>query len=124
MRYKVDEIVKATVTGIETYGVFLALDDDYSGLIHISEISLGFVKDINDFVKIGDNIFVEILDINESLLRLKLSIKYIDYKKNEQLRKAKIKETNLGFRTLALNLPLWIEKSVKKEKNVIISIDK
>ena len=68
-KYKVGSTVTGNITGIEKYGAFVSLDDYYSGLIHISEISEGFVKDINDlrpflmndggnieFVKIDGNI--------------------------------------------------------------------
>lgn len=37
--YKVGKIVKGTITGIQKYGIFVDLDNYYSGLIHISEIS-------------------------------------------------------------------------------------
>ena len=40
--YKKGKVVKATVTGIESYGVFVSLDEYYSGLIHISEIYIHF----------------------------------------------------------------------------------
>ncbi|MBO7536366.1 MAG: S1 RNA-binding domain-containing protein [Bacilli bacterium] len=110
-------IVRGTVTGIESYGVFVSCDDYYTGLIHISEISHGFVKNINDFVKIGDLIQVEILDVDEELGHLKLSIKNIDYKKKISLKRKMIKETPLGFRTLEYKLPIWIDESLKKIKN-------
>ena len=54
--YKVGNIVKGTVNGIETYGAFINFDEYYSGLIHISEISDNFVKNINDFIKVGDEV--------------------------------------------------------------------
>ena len=110
-------VVRGTVTGIESYGVFVSCDDYYTGLIHISEISHGFVKNINDFVKIGDLIQVEILDVDEELGHLKLSIKNIDYKKKLSLKRKMIKETPLGFKTLEYKLPIWIEESLKKIKN-------
>lgn len=113
-KYQKGKIVKGTVSGIESYGIFVSLDDYYSGLIHISEISHGFVKDINDFVKIGDIIYVEILDIDEEQEHLKLSIKNIKYKMNNKLPKRKIKETPLGFKTLEYKLPGWIKESLKK----------
>ena len=110
-------IIRGTVTGIESYGVFVSCDDYYTGLIHISEISHGFVKNINDFVKIGDVIQVEILDVDEELGHLKLSIKNIDYKKRVSLKRKMIKETPLGFRTLEYKLPIWVDESLKKIKN-------
>ena len=107
-------IIRGTVSGIESYGVFVSCDDYYTGLIHISEISHGFVKNITDFVNIGDIIFVEILDVDEELGHLKLSIKNIDYKKKVSIKKKKINETSLGFKTLEYKLPIWIDEALKK----------
>ena len=112
-RYKKGRIVKGVVSGIETYGIFVTLDEFYTGLIHISEISYDFVKSIADYVNIGETIFVEILDVDDTTCHLKLSIKNIDYKYHKKKAKRKIKETELGFRTLAYKLPKWIKKSME-----------
>ena len=116
-KYKKGKIVRGTVTGIETYGVFVSCDEFYNGLIHISEISHGYVKNINDFVKIGDVIYVEILEVDEGTNHLKLSIKNIQYKKKKITRKKIIVETGRGFDILAQKLPIWIDESIKKIKN-------
>ena len=116
-KIKKGRIIRGTVTGIETYGVFVSCDNYYSGLIHISEISHGFVKNITDFVHIGDLIFVEVLDVDEELGHLKLSIKNIEYKKKVVVRRKKIRETSLGFKTLEYKLPIWIDEYLKKIKN-------
>lgn len=113
-KYKKGSIIRGTVTGIETYGVFVSCDDYYSGLIHISEISYSYVKNITDFVNVGDLIYAEVIDIDESLGQLKLSIKNIDYRYNRGVRKHRIIETESGFNTLASMLPLWIEENLKK----------
>ncbi len=123
-KYKKGKIIRGTVTGIESYGVFVSCDEYYSGLIHISEISHGFVKNVSDYVNIGDVINVEILEVDESLGQLKLSIKNIDYRKSNATRRRKIIETSLGFSTLAYHLPIWVEESVKKIKNPSNTIDK
>mgnify|MGYP000096128420 CR=1 FL=1 len=115
--YRTGSIVKCQVTGIEKYGAFVNIDGIYSGLIHISEMSHGFVKDIHDFVKVGDIINTEILDVNDNLFQLKLSIKNINYKNVKNAKKKNIIETPSGFKTLGQKLPIWIEESVKKIKN-------
>lgn len=116
-KYEKGKIVKGSVTGIESYGAFVSFDDYYSGLVHISEVSHGFVKDINDFVKIGDYIFVEILDVDEEEKHLKLSIKDIIYKNDGYAKRKKIVETPSGFNTLRKKLPIWIEESLEKQEN-------
>ena len=85
-KYKNGEIVTGCVTGIEKYGIFVSLDNYYSGLVHISEISDSFVRNINDYVNIGETINVKILDVDENDFHLKLSIKNIDYRINKKKR--------------------------------------
>ena len=124
MEYKEGKIVKGTVTGIENYGIFVSFDELYSGLIHISEISDGYVKNIHDISKIGESIYVKIIGIDQKSNHLVLSIKNISYKAKEVQKKKKIKETSLGFKTLEYNLPIWTEKKLKKIEKISNSIDK
>ena len=65
-QYKKDQIVTGCVTGIENYGIFVSLDDYYSGLIHISEISDFFVKNPADYVHIGETIKARVIDDSET----------------------------------------------------------
>ena len=123
-KYMKGKVVKGTVTCIEPYGAFMSFDEYYTGLIHISEISKGFVKDIHDFVNVGDHIYVEILDVDDEEAHLKLSIKNINYKINGKPKRRKIVETPHGFTTLRQKLPFWITKQIKKQKNKANTIDK
>ena len=109
-KYKVGSIVFGTVTGIENYGVFVNLDDYYTGLIHISEISHGFVRDVNDFVSLGDTIRVKVIDVDDESFHVKLSIKDINYKSLAPKR-MKIEEVGSGFDILGNNLDKWIENA-------------
>ena len=107
-KYKKNEIVLGMVTGIEQYGIFVSLDEYYSGLIHISEISDGYVKDINNFVNIGETIKVKVLEEDDDDYHVKLSIKNVNYRINRN--KSKIPETGSGFEILSKNLPIWINE--------------
>lgn len=119
-KYECGKIVTGCVTGVENYGIFVSLDEYYSGLIHISEISTKFVKDINDYVNIGETIRVKIVEKDDETCHLKLSIKDIDYRVNSK-RRNKIVETEKGFETLSIKLEDWIEEKYseieKKENN-------
>lgn len=111
-KLKKEDVIKVTVTGVQKYGAFVNVDD-YEGLIHISEISYGYVKNVNDYVKIGDEIFAEIVDVDENDNHLKLSIKDIDYK-NDGSKLEKMEETKNGFKPLKENLEIWIDKKIKE----------
>lgn len=106
------DVIKATVTGVQKYGAFVNTDE-YEGLIHISEISYGYVKNVNDFLKVGDNIFVEVVEIDDEDNHLKLSIKDIDYKK-DGTRLKRMAETKSGFQPLKDNLEIWINEKIKE----------
>ena len=111
-KYKVGEIVTGCVTGIESYGIFLSLDDYYNGLIHISEISDNFVRNIHDYVKIGETINAKVLEENENEHHVKLSIKGIEYRESK-IHKVKIIETPSGFTNLQSKLNYWINSKIE-----------
>ena len=113
--FKPGDIIQGQVTGVENYGIFINVDDTYNGLIHISEISEKFVKDINDFVKVGETIYCRVLEVEEDN-NLKLSIKNINYRLKKG--KDKFNETVRGFSPLKDNLDKWIEEKKNEiEKN-------
>jgi len=110
--YQVDSIIKVKVTGIEKYGIFVNIDKKYNGLIHISEISDSFVKDINDYVKIGEDINARILEIDEANSQMKLAIKNVDYLLTKN--SSRTKELEAGFEPLKEQLNIWIEEKIKE----------
>jgi len=110
--YKKGDIIKGQVSGITRYGIFVHVDLSYDGLIHISEISSEFVSNIEDFVSMGEIIYCEVLEVDESSSHLKLSIKNINYKSETEPNT--IEETRLGFLPLKNALPGWIEDKLKE----------
>ena len=63
-KYEKGEVIRGTITAIESYGAFVSCDEYYTGLIHISEITDGFVRNVNDYVKVGEVIYCKILDVD------------------------------------------------------------
>ncbi|MFV0275344.1 MAG: S1 RNA-binding domain-containing protein [Bacilli bacterium] len=105
--YKLNEIVKGKVSGLENYGIFIELDNGYIGLIHISEISEKFVSNINNFVDIGEQIYVKIYDIDHDKKQVKLTIKNINYRYQSE-KNDTIEQTISGFSPLFDNLEKWV----------------
>lgn len=116
-QYKVGKIVKGSITGVENYGIFVNLDNFYSGLIHISEVSNDFVRDINKFGEVGEIIFVKVLEVDESTNHVKLSIKDINYRATRRSAMSKIEEKGSGFLPLMNNLNHWIDEKIKEINN-------
>ncbi len=114
-KYELNEYVSGVVTGITKYGIFLKLEDGYSGLIHISEISDKFVKDIERMYVLDETIDAKVIEIDEAKKQIKLSIKEFTSKKN---RRRKIKEEGRGFEPLKEKLDDWIKEKLEDiEKN-------
>lgn len=110
---KIGDIVEATITGIQKYGAFVLVNDKYTGLIHISEISRGYVKNINDYIKIKDKIYAQIVGIDEENDKLKLSIKDIDYRETGKVINENEPQVD-GFASLKDHLDIWINDKIKE----------
>jgi len=109
--FSVGSVAVVEVTGIQKYGIFVKLDNGYTGLIHISEISDKFVSDITKFVDVGEKIYAEIKEIKKDEKKYILSIKNINYRFTKP---SKVKETLHGFTPLKEHLPIWIEEKKKE----------
>ena len=70
VNYVPGSVVYGEITGIKPYGAFVELDDGYTGLIHISEFSNGFVKDVNNFVKVGDHYMLKVIVIQKKISQI------------------------------------------------------
>ena len=69
-------ILDATVDSLVPYGAFVKIDDNLSGLVHISQLSKKFIKSPSEVVKEGQEVKVKVLDIKDG--KLNLSIKAVE----------------------------------------------
>lgn len=76
MSLEVGAIVEGEVSGITNFGAFVQLPEGKVGLIHISEVSNVYVKDVHDFLKEHDKVKVKVLSIDERG-KIGLSIKQL-----------------------------------------------
>lgn len=72
----VGDAIRVTVSNIEPYGAFVDLGNDVEGFLHISEISWDKnISNPKDFIKEGESIDVEVIEINHDTRRLRVSLK-------------------------------------------------
>lgn len=119
-KYEAGEKLTGKVTGIQPYGAFVSLDENTQGLVHISEITYGFVKDINEFLTIGEEVEVKVLEVNEEADKISLSIRALqekpvtdrrDNRPRESLQERVKERDSDGFNSLKEKLQDWIEQS-------------
>jgi general stress protein 13 len=106
---KKGDIIKGEITAIKPYGAFVKIDDKTSGLIHISEFSDRYVRDIEDYVSIGDVLDLKVLMIEEDN---KLSLSFKSLHKRKKRYRIKLKH---GFKPLKKQLNEWVK--AYNEKN-------
>ena len=83
----VDDLVLCTVTNIQFHSVFVKLDEfDVSGMIHISEVSPGRIKNLREFVQEGKKIVCKVLRIDREKGHIDLSLRRV----SESQRRAKM----------------------------------
>ena len=75
--FEVGQVLDGKVTGLTNFGAFVSLPENKTGMVHISEISLSYVKDIHDFLKEGQSVRVKIIEISGSG-KISLSIKQVE----------------------------------------------
>ena len=70
----VGDIFDGKVVSVMPFGAFVEFGENQSGLVHISEVSTTYVKDINEHIKKGDSVKVKVIKIEDSG-KISLSIK-------------------------------------------------
>lgn len=122
---RIGDKIKGTVSGIQPYGAFVDLENGTTGLIHISEIKTGFVDNIYDHVKIGQEVLVQVVDFDEYTEKASLSIRTLEeeHQKIPRHHRFTNERNKIGFAPLAKSLPRWIKESKnylkeQKEKKV------
>ncbi|PEK39335.1 S1 domain-containing RNA-binding protein [Bacillus pseudomycoides] len=74
MSIEVGSKLQGKVTGITNFGAFVELPEGLTGLVHISEVADNYVKDINDHLKVGDQVEVKVINVEKDG-KIGLSIK-------------------------------------------------
>ena len=64
MSIEVGTILPGKVTGITNFGAFVDLGNRKTGLVHISEVSNSYIKDIKDVLTVGDEVQVKVMEIS------------------------------------------------------------
>ncbi|MDY0405258.1 S1 domain-containing post-transcriptional regulator GSP13 [Virgibacillus sp. 179-BFC.A HS] len=113
--YEVGQVLQGKVTGIQPYGAFVALDEDVQGLVHISEVTHGYVKDIHEYLTVGDEVTVKVLSIDAENNKISLSIRATEeapkQTKKPKQQAASQDDSNAGFNTLKDKLQEWMDQS-------------
>ncbi len=74
MQFEIGSIIEGKVSGLTNFGAFISLPGGATGMVHISEVSNTYVKDIHEHLTEGQNVKVKVLSISPEG-KISLSIK-------------------------------------------------
>jgi len=82
-KYPIGSQLDVTVTKTADFGVFVEIEENIEGLIHISELSNQRVENVEDIVKTGDKIKAEIISIDQDARKIGLSSKLVTLRESK-----------------------------------------
>jgi len=82
-KYRPGQLVKGTVSKVTNFGVFISLEDDLEGLLHVSELASHKVDNPEEVVKVGDEIEVKVLRVDIEDRKIGLSRKRAEWTAEE-----------------------------------------
>ncbi|WP_257942713.1 30S ribosomal protein S1 [Campylobacter lari] len=108
---EVGDTIKVTVSNIEPYGAFVDLGNDIEGFLHISEISWDKnAKNPKDYISEGQELDVEVIEINAKERRLRVSLKNLLAKPfDEFLKSHKVGDVVKGSVTSVTNFGAFVK---------------
>jgi small subunit ribosomal protein S1 len=103
-KYEVGDELEGEVTGVVDFGVFVKVNDNLEGLVHISELDWSLVEDPRQHVQVGEKVKVKVIEVKDG--KVSLSIKALTenpwneagkkYKKGDKVKGVVIKYNNHG----------------------------
>ncbi|MFP4627853.1 MAG: translation initiation factor IF-2 subunit alpha [Halobacteriales archaeon] len=112
------ELVVGKVDDVEDFGVFIDLEEyeDKRGLVHISEVASGWIKNVRDHVREDQTVVAKVLDVDEEAQQIDLSLKDVnDHQRSETIQAWKNEQKADAWMELAL------EDAVDDERFVAIA---
>ena len=115
MQIEVGAILEGKVTSITKFGAFVELPENKTGMVHISEVSTGFVKEITDYLQGNQIVKVKVIEIDQNG-RINLSIKRLLDQLQQSSRRAPARRGNVGWQPKQVVQPVTFEEMMSKFK--------
>lgn len=96
LNYKKGNNIKGQITRLTDFGVFVKIEEGIEGMIHISQISEQYINKPRDMLKIGDEIFAKIIDVNYEEGRIDLSVKELEKEEMNKYMQSSSLKVSLG----------------------------
>ena len=123
---EVGDLVVCKVADIEDFGVFCNLQEyeEKKGLIHISEVASGWIKNIRDHVRTGHLTVCKVLTVNEANHQIDLSLKDVnDHQRSEKIQEWKNEQKADKWLEMALDSDLSTDQFIQTASILLETYD-
>lgn len=120
MNYEIGQLIVGKIESVKPYALFLVFEDGAKALLHISEISDSYIRDIEKYGTVGDELKVKVLNIDSHNGFMRVSLKQVPEEEkysthsNDKRRVPEVDQAN--FKDLEERLPEWINETLEKAK--------
>lgn len=121
MSIEVGSKLQGKVTGITNFGAFVELPEGSTGLVHISEVADTYVKDINEHLKVGDQVEVKVMNVEKDG-KIGLSIKKAKEKEETQRPRNNNRRNNNNDRNSKENFEQKMARFLKDSEDRLASL--
>lgn len=119
-KYEVGQYLIGKVINVRPYAIFFSFPGNVNGMLHISELSDSFVRDIEMYGSLNDEIKVKVIAVDPQNGFLKLSLKQVpqeeQYSTHVNKHRNKIDVSESSFEPLKKKLPIWVNETLKKAR--------
>jgi len=113
-------VVKGTVSRLEKYGAFVEIGAERPGLVHISELTHGYIRTPDEAVKVDEEVEVKVLSVNRRRKQIKLSLKALMENPTELAKKfqrSEPKEDEEPDQPIPTAMELAIRQAMERSQN-------
>ncbi len=120
------ELVVGKVEDVEDFGVFIELEqyDGKRGLVHISEVASGWIKNVRDHVREGQTVVAKVLAVDEEAQQIDLSLKDVnDHQRSDTIQEWKNEQKADAWMELAFGEDFPDEEYIKIAQALVESFE-
>ncbi len=114
---EVGDIVVGVVAKVYRNYAIMVFEDDYTGLLHISELSNRFIRSFTGYCKVGNVYTVKVIAVDKERMNVKVSLKQVNNSERKQTVKEEgVHPAKIDATLLKKKLPLWIEEAIAEQE--------